>query len=72
MFTGIIAGTGQLTSISGDDVIRIQIDFSTVSTNGLETGASVSVAGVCLTVVEINSSVISFDLIPETLEKTTL
>ena len=72
MFTGIIAGTGQLTSISGDDVIRIQIDFSTVSTNGLETGASVSVDGVCLTVVEINTSVVSFDLIPETLEKTTL
>ncbi len=72
MFTGIIAGTGQLTSISGDDVIRLGIDFSTVSTNGLVTGASVSVDGVCLTVVEINSSVISFDLIPETLEKTTL
>ena len=72
MFTGIIAGTGRLTSISGDDVIRIVIDFSTVPTDGIVTGASISVDGVCLTVVEINFSELSFDVIPETLERTTL
>ena len=72
MFTGIIAGTGRLTSISGDDVIRIVIDFSTVPTDGIVTGASISVDGVCLTVVEIDFSELSFDVIPETLEKTTL
>ena len=53
MFTGIVAGTGKISSIAGDDVIRFVIDFSTVSTDGLVTGASVSVDGVCLTVVEI-------------------
>ena len=72
MFTGIVAGTGRIASISGDDVIRLVIDFSMVSTKGLETGASVSVDGVCLTVVEINSPKISFDVIPETLRLTTL
>ena len=72
MFTGIVAGTGRIVSISGDDVIRLVIDFSMVSTKGLETGASVSVDGVCLTVVEINSPKISFDVIPETLRLTTL
>jgi riboflavin synthase len=72
MFTGIVAGTGKISSIAGDDVIRFIIDFSTVSTDGLVTGASVSVDGVCLTVVEINSPQISFDAIPETLQKTTL
>ena len=75
MFTGIVAGTGQISSISGgynNGAIRLVIDFSSVSTVGLVTGASVSVDGVCLTVVEINTSNISFDAIPETLEKTTL
>ena len=72
MFTGIVAGTGEISSIAGEDVIRLVIDFSTVSTDGLVTGASVSVDGVCLTVVEIDSPKISFDAIPETLEKTTL
>ena len=72
MFTGIVAGTGEISSIAGEEVIRFVIDFSTVSTDGLMTGASVSVDGVCLTVVEIDSPKISFDAIPETLEKTTL
>ena len=72
MFTGIVAGTGKISSISGEDVIRFVIDSSSVPTDGLVTGASVSVDGVCLTVVEINSPNISFDAIPETLEKTTL
>ena len=72
MFTGIVAGTGKISSIDGKDVIRFVIDFSTVSTDGLVTGASVSIDGVCLTVVEINSPKISFDAIPETLEKTSL
>ncbi|MDC3047862.1 riboflavin synthase subunit alpha [Euryarchaeota archaeon] len=72
MFTGIVAGTGNITSISGKDVIRIDIDFCNVTTDKLEIGASVSVDGVCLTVVEINSPIISFDVIPETLRLTTL
>ena len=37
MFTGIVAGTGKISSIAGDDVIRFVIDFSTVSTDGLVT-----------------------------------
>ena len=72
MFTGIVAGTGEISSIDGEEVIRFVIDFSTVSTDGLVTGASVSIDGVCLTVGEINSPKISFDAIPETLEKTSL
>lgn len=72
MFTGIVAGTGTIREMSGEEVIRIVIDFQSVTTNNLETGASVSIDGTCLTVVQINSQNISFDVIPETLEKTTL
>ncbi|MBJ63797.1 MAG: riboflavin synthase [Euryarchaeota archaeon] len=72
MFTGIVAGTGTIAKISGSDVIRIVIDFNSVSTDNLEKGASVSIDGICLTVVEIDSPKIAFDVIPETLQKTTL
>ncbi len=72
MFTGIVAGTGSITEMSGSDVVRIVINFQSVSTDNLETGASVSIDGTCLTVVEINPPKISFDVIPETLQKTTL
>ena len=72
MFTGIVSGMGRVQSIQGDEVISLVIDFSNVSTSNLEIGASVSVDGVCLTVVSINCSEISFDIIPETLGVTTL
>ena len=72
MFTGIVAGTGTICEMSGEEVVRIVIDFESVTTDNLETGASVSIDGTCLTVVEINSPKISFDVIPETLQKTTL
>ena len=72
MFTGIVAGTGTIAKISGSDVIRIVIDFNSVSTDNLEKGASVSIDDICLTVVEIDSPKIAFDVIPETLQKTTL
>ena len=72
MFTGIVAGTGRITELEGSDVIRIVIDFAMVSTEGLEEGASVSVDGACLTVVDIDGQYISFDVIPETLSLTTL
>ena len=72
MFTGIVAGTGTIREMSGKEVVRIVIDFQSVTTDNLETGASVSIDGTCLTVVEINSPSISFDVIPETLQKTTL
>jgi riboflavin synthase len=41
------------------------------STDGLEIGASVSIDGVCLTATSVDEAV-TFDIIPETLERTTL
>lgn len=72
MFTGIVAGKGKIVSIEGEDVIRIVINFQDVTTNELQIGASVSIDGVCLTVVEFNTSNVSFDVIPETLTLTTI
>ena len=72
MFTGIVIGMGRVESVHGDEIVRLAIDFSTVSTEGLELGASVSVNGVCLTAVEIKGNNVSFDVISETLNLTTL
>ena len=42
------------------------------STEGLQIGASISIDGVCLTATAFADEIVSFDVIPETLEKTTL
>ena len=69
MFTGIIQGTGCVQSVRRDSVVTIDVQIP--STEGLEIGASVSIDGVCLTATSVSETV-TFDVIPETLERTTL
>lgn len=69
MFTGIVQGTGCVQSVQGDTVVTVAIEIP--STEGLEVGGSVSIDGVCLTATSVGNSV-TFDIIPETLERTTL
>jgi len=72
VFTGIVAGTAPIVEIGGDDSVRT---FS-VDLNGfdgdLDIGASVSLDGVCMTVVNLDDGIVSFDAIYETLDRTTL
>ena len=71
MFTGIVQGTAKIVDIENKESINtIVIDLPNVES--LEIGASVSIDGVCLTVTEINNSKVSFDVIQETLSRTTL
>ncbi len=69
MFTGIIQGTGCIQSVRRDSVVTIDVQIP--STEGLEIGASVSIDGVCLTATSVSDTV-TFDVIPETLDRTTL
>lgn len=71
MFTGIIQGTGAVLNIVEKPSIHT-LQIKLPNTKGLETGASVSIDGVCLTAVSINDSVVDFDVITETLTRTTL
>ena len=72
MYTGIVAGVAPVSSIKqGDGVLKITIDLGGFD-EGIVIGASVSLDGVCMTVVGINGSMISFDAIEETLRRTTL
>ena len=71
MFTGIVQGTAKVVEIENKESINtIFIDLPNVQF--LEIGASVSIDGVCLTVTQINNSIVSFDVIQETLSRTTL
>lgn len=70
MFTGIIKSFGTVLEIkkkeAGSEII-LEIAESNVSL-----GSSVSVGGICLTVTQKEDSIVHFDVMPETLKKTTL
>ena len=72
MYTGIVAGTAPIIGVEERDGFRSFTIDLTGFDDGLEIGASVSLDGVCMTVVGIESGRVGFDAIEETLERTTL
>lgn len=71
MFTGIVQGVGEvITKTSHNTVTSMTIKLPNVKS--LAIGASVSINGVCLTVVSLDSNIIQFDIIDETLKRTNL
>ena len=71
MFTGIVQGCGTVAEVvEGNGITTLRIDLP--DTNGLVRGASVAINGTCLTATDMDGSRVSFDVIPETLERTTL
>lgn len=74
MFTGIITDTAKLLSKTmHDGIVTFEVQTS-YDTQSVELGESIAHNGVCLTVIAIkhDMSSISFDIIPETLDKTNL
>ena len=73
MFTGIIAAVGQLKSLEsrGGD-IRLHIDPAKLDLTDVKLGDSIAVNGVCLTVVEMASRSLQFDVSQETVQRTSL
>jgi riboflavin synthase len=73
MFTGIVAATGILQSReSFDGDLRIRFDVPPAMMAGCKVGDSISVSGVCLTMLEPDETGFSADLSVETLDKTSL
>lgn len=73
MFTGIVQGTAEVVEINDHDGLRtLTFAFPEGALTGLERGASVSMAGVCLTAVDFNERSVRFDVIDETLRLTGL
>jgi riboflavin synthase len=73
MFTGIVQGTYGVTSVHRElDLLTYAVALDAERVDDLEVGASVSIDGVCQTVVSIEGHRVSFDAIRETLDRTTL
>ncbi len=73
MFTGIVAARGQITDlVHHDGDLSIQVNVAELCANDVKLGESISVSGVCLTVVNIDKTLVTFDVSAETLERTTL
>lgn len=73
MFTGIVNGFCPITNlIKQNGLTTLTINFTSLGTEGLAQGASVSINGVCLTVVAIENHHVTFNIIQETLGLTNL
>ena len=73
MFTGIVQEIGIIShKEETESGIRLEVKVPKTFLNKLEKGASVSVNGVCLTVIEFKNDSVSFDVIPETLRVTNI
>jgi riboflavin synthase len=72
MFTGIVEDIGTVVSLSGDASGRGLTIRSDVVSGDLAVGASIAVAGVCLTATAIAGDSFSVDVVAETIEKTNL
>lgn len=69
MYTGIVQEQLPVASVlKKEGLTTFTVNFPDLLMDGLETGASVAVNGVCFTVTSIDNSNISFDAIRETLE----
>ena len=74
MFTGIVEGTGVIREIADStrrSATRITVDLGSHS-DGLQTGQSVALNGVCLTAVNLSGTECVFEMIEETVAKTDL
>ena len=73
MFTGIVKGRAQLKSIvRRKGLFSLELGFPPGFDDGLEVGASVAVDGACLTVTEHTPGRARFDVMQESLTRTTL
>jgi riboflavin synthase len=68
MFTGIVREVGTAAAFDGSRLVLEAPETAAAAA----VGDSVSVAGVCLTVVESGAGRLAFDVVPETLSRTAL
>lgn len=73
MFSGLIGYAGQILSIdSQDGGVRLRVRCEGVKRERPEPKDSIAIDGVCLTATKIDGKIVAFDVIPETLARSTL
>lgn len=68
MFTGIIQEAGSVVSVAAGKLV---IDAGKVL-DGVQSGGSIAVNGICLTITEFTDKTFAVDVMPETLKRTNL
>ena len=72
MFTGIVREVGRVVSLGGDSSgLRLEVEAPETA-RAAAVGDSVSVSGCCLTVVAVAGGCIVFEVVPESLARTSL
>lgn len=73
MFTGIVQGKAEVTAIEHrEQFMTLQVQLPMEAANNLQTGASIAINGTCLTITAFKDTLVSFDVISETLRVTNL
>lgn len=75
MFTGIIAGVGQITEVqplgaSANDGVRLTIQTNGFDMSRVKLGDSIAIQGACMTVIEFNQQYFKVEVSRESLNKT--
>ncbi len=72
MFSGIVEGVGRIKEIAhSKEIITFTIDAFQIS-QGVKVNDSIAIDGVCLTVIATDGQKLKFNLVPQTLQKSTL
>ena len=71
MFTGIAEGLGEVSYLEKkDDIIRLEVIHS-LNLDDLDVNDSISLSGICLTVVQAGKNRFQVEMVPETISRTT-
>jgi riboflavin synthase len=73
MFSGLIAYLGRVSHVEGNVRVgmRLVVDAPAAIAEGVGVKDSIAINGVCLTVVAVDGGTISFDVVPETIVRST-
>lgn len=72
MFTGIVQGKASVSEILIEgDLFTLSVRFPEGALSGVTKGGSIAINGCCLTVVTFDNEYATFDLVQETLKRTT-
>ena len=73
MFSGIVQGIAEVSEhVLGEGSSKLVLEFPTSALDGASVGASIAIDGICLTVVEVFDRSSSFDVVGETIARTTI
>ena len=74
MFSGLIAYLGTVAALDRDPRggVRLRIEAPAAVADGVAPKDSVAISGVCLTITEHDATSLTFDVVPETLDRSAL